>query len=489
MERIAALLCAAWSTFAPQQPPEKVAIAVSGTVLDGEFHALAGVAVGLTEQENGDLAAALAHPLGKSGADGGFTVEVTVAKDHPSWLVFGGGRWATALRQLTDHDAPRLDAGTFAMAPGITGAGRVRDAKGQPVAGALVVVSDLLDSRAFLQQGREGMAVHCRSWGQTDHSGIFRLPGMVESAGLLTASMDGCYDEVLQPVGAGEPLDVTLSPAPSVRGRVVDEAGKGVEGLVVFRAGSQARSDAEGRFVLNLRRRDDLPGTVGTHRWSGGKFLTAEVQVDAPGKEIELALRPSMPVPVEPVRVVAHGPDGAPLQEFTAYVSWNPQNQLQYRPDAMLLSWIGNSKDEWQAAAHDGTAAVRGSRRDGDVALVFVQAKGLAWGRVETGISALGGDPVLVQLGREAVIRGRVTDAATGKPIAGAEVIPTQRLTDNERGFYGANGFRSVRDLLGSPSAAKTDADGRYELRALPAGDTDVFVYVQGRTELAPELR
>jgi hypothetical protein len=119
--------------------------------------------------------------------------------------------------------------------------------------------------------------------------------------------------------------------------------------------------------------------------------------------------------------------------------------------------------------------------------VVFVQARGFAWGRVETDDKAVGGEPVVVTLAREAVVHGRVTDAATGKPIAGAEVIPTQRLSTNERGFYGGNGFRSVVDLSGAPSATRTDQDGRYELHGLPSGDTDLFVYVKGRIEQAPE--
>ena len=184
------------------------------------------------------------------------------------------------------------------------------------------------------------------------------------------------------------------------------------------------------------------------------------------------------------MRVAARGPDG-PVREFTAWVSWNPENQLRYRPDAMMLARLALEKS-WSATAVDGTATVQGPKQEReDVAMVFVLAKGFALGRAKVDETALGKEPVTVELVREAVVRGRVIDAGSGKPIAGAELIPTQRLDDSERRHYGA-GFRSVDSLLGAPTGTKTDADGRYELRGVMPGDCDLFVFVRDRKELPP---
>jgi hypothetical protein len=58
------------------------------------------------------------------------------------------------------------------------------------------------------------------------------------------------------------------------------------------------------------------------------------------------------------------------------------------------------------------------------------------------------------------VIEGRVTDAGTGNPLPGAQVIVTD-----------------------SAAEASTDRDGRYRLAAVPAGDRTVVIVYLGRQD------
>ena len=489
-----AVLFACLSAATPQAPaapapaPAPVPVVVRGVVLDSELRPAAGIALALLDDEAlggaDDVAAALAQPLARTAADGAFELQVTLPPKGSRWLVIGGGHWATMMHELSGwRGKPAVhDLGAFALAPGTSGAGRVRDAKGEPVEGAQVEVLDLLDSRTFMAN-RGSAQVKCRTLARSDARGIFRLSGMVQSAGRLRVRKDGCYDEQLQPVGIGEPLDVTLFPAPTIRGRVLDADGKPVARAWVYAGSNSAKTDAEGRFACALSERG--VDSARTSAQIGGRWQSAEQKLPVDGSDVELRLPGSAEDDGKAVRVVARGPDGAAVPAFTAYVSWNRDDQLQYRPDALLLARWAQGQGDWTAATVDGAVDVRGGQRDGDAALVFVRAEGFAWGRVEADSKVLGAEPVVVPLQQQAVLRGRVLDAVSGAGLAGARVLATQRLSDRERGFYG-RGFRTVASFADALSGTTTGADGSYELRGVMPGKGDLFVHVDGRIELPP---
>src|SRR5262245_17483138 len=64
------------------------------------------------------------------------------------------------------------------------------------------------------------------------------------------------------------------------------------------------------------------------------------------------------------------------------------------------------------------------------------------------------------------VVEGRVTDAGTGDPLPGAQVIVT-----------------------GSASEASTDRDGHYRLAAVPSGDRTVVVVYLGRQDATVDAK
>lgn len=471
------------ATQAPQEqsPQEEGRIlTVRGTVLDDRLQPLADVRIG-SAPHDGDLAAALAQPIARTARDGRFSVELSLQKNESIELAFGGDRLATMACSLWSS-AEAIDLGTFAIPAGQVVAGRVRDGEGAPIVGATIEATDLLDSRQFLREQRQGLRVHCTARATSGPGGIFRLHNVPLSAVTLRASKEGCYDAVLQPIAVGDPLDVTLHVAPKVTGRVVDAEGKGFADAWVAVGKARTRSRADGRFELPLRERDAKQITAYTR--IDGTYVSASTALATSGPPVELRLAAGSGQEVAPVRVTARTAAGERLQEFRAFASWNPANQLQYRPDALLLAHVTRFGPEWKGSASEGTATLRGMSRDGDTVLVYVLAAGHGLGRVELDASAAA-DPIEVELPPECIVRGRVLDSATGEPIAGAEVIPTQRLTDAGRNHY-ASGFNDIASLLGAPIATRANADGTYELRGLRPGATDVFVHVPGRARVPP---
>src|SRR5262249_47461010 len=133
----------------PPAPP----LRVRGVVLDAELHPCAGAAIAVIDDGDDDLQKALAQPLQRSGDNGSFAVEVPMPAGSSRRLAVGGGRHATMLCSLWNREVAgdgALDLGSFALAAGCSGAGRVRDPQGRPIDGARIEVTDLLDSREFL---------------------------------------------------------------------------------------------------------------------------------------------------------------------------------------------------------------------------------------------------------------------------------------------------------------------------------------------------
>ncbi len=482
---VSLLTCLVW--LSPQEPTAAVTIEVTGVAVDAARQPVAGVIVTDVADLETIGAALAAAPKTSTDADGRFRVALTVPKGSTRHLLVGGGRWATRTCALATDKDLQLDLGAFAMDRGTSTAGRVRDEAGAPLAGATVVADDLLDRQPFLGDRDRNDRLVCRTGARSDARGIFRLPGMVQSAGSVRVSCPGYYDEFVQPAGIGTPLDVTLVAAPKWQGRVVDEAGNGVaEALIRFDYENAGQTAGDGTFAFAPRTRG--VGTLRASKRVDGVYLSASVTLDPTQAPLLLRLEAPKETQVGTLRVRAKDPTGAAVHGFKAYVRWMPGNQLEYRCDAMLLSNSASRDEGWSGSADGEEARLVGkvqSSRD-DTGLVFVIADGHGLGRLQIDTKALQGDPVVVTLPKEAVIRGRVLSATSGEPIVGAEVIPTQRITANERRHYSI-GFRTVASLTGAPTSVRTDAQGRYELRGLPPGTCDLFVHVPGRIELPPQ--
>jgi Carboxypeptidase regulatory-like domain len=139
------------------------------------------------------------------------------------------------------------------LLPGTTLRGRVRDAEGKPLAGAVVRVEDPLTADSFTMCWFESAT-------RSDHQGIFEVPGVPRTGLRVTVSAPG--DPAESRLAAHDsPLDFTLTATGFVRGRVVDGDGKPITNAQVsaitveaHRGAERVVSDAEGRFALTVPR-------------------------------------------------------------------------------------------------------------------------------------------------------------------------------------------------------------------------------------------
>lgn len=486
---LAPLFAVAVCALAPQETLESATlnVRITATVLDDAFQPLPGVAAFVVESIDDGLDAALAESLDVSDPDGGIALDVEVPQNAARWVVFGGRGLAMQVHRVRTRRSGTVDLGPFAMARGFTLAGRVRNAAGEPIPGARIVATDLLDDVPHLNGHRGGQSVTFRTATRSDGSGLFRLPGMVTSLGRVEVSAVGFLAERFEPVSMETPIDAVLHPAPTVSGVLRDSDGQPLAmARVLCDRAHVATSAVDGTFSFHLPRRDArafrATASVDGVYLSCGRTFAAEDW--GTGMEFELAPRSQGPQQQLAVRAVDR--DGDPIDAFTAVVSWNPEDQLDYRPDALLLGRRYAREADWVASAENGVAHPAGGapRTREDVALVYALAPGYGTGRVQLDRHRTD-QPVKVELPPEAIVRGRVVDEQSGEPIPGVRVIPTQRLTDSERGSH-ASGYRDIADLARTPLAAETDADGRYELRGLAPGKTDIFLLHPERLFLDP---
>ena len=183
--------------------------------------------------------------------------------------------------------------------------------------------------------------------------------------------------------------------------------------------------------------------------------------------------------PSAAIRVRAVAADGSELKTFTAYTSWNPSNQLQYRPDAQLVTTAAKATDHHGQTTSGEVALTGTGNKNDDSLLIFVRAEGHGWGRLEADPKSAGGAPVVVKLPKPAQLSGQVLDKVTGKPMAGVTITPTQELSDNAKQWFGMGHF-AVSSLNG-PDITVTDADGNWQLRDLPPGSMHVFLSMNGQ--------
>lgn len=252
---VLALACCVAQESREAQDPQTVSVRVKATVLDDRMQPLAGVAVAVVDEIDERMEEALAHPAARSDVRGDCDLRVEVSPATTRWLVFGGPGLAMQTREL-GADPPSVDLGAFAMAPGMTLAGRVRDAAGAPVEGAMVEAADQLDHMPYFREQRSGMEVTFRSAARTDARGFFRVPGMVRSAGRITVRCDGYDEQVLAHVCIGEPVDLVLREAEADRVSGEPDVGsRARRGEHVVVGEKRSRRGGESSAAVSLRGR------------------------------------------------------------------------------------------------------------------------------------------------------------------------------------------------------------------------------------------
>ena len=491
-----------------ERDPEPAALAVAGPA-DPSIHEIDAIVLDPVGRPLADLdvefrtSGSGAPERARSAADGTLHFATRSSKGV---LVPVSAEWTTVLEPKVNwanrHDARYV----LVVAPLIALEGRVVDDRKRPIAGAEVRCSPppirerlelVLDDCAWVQ------------WkSTTDSEGRFRLPVVPAMAGaeLVTEAAGFERDVREMPLASRTDLEIQLTWPPSlashVRGRVVDFQGGGIGGAYVALGKRSTRTDAAGRFDLDLER--PLAFSVGASP-SMGKASNQPRPVEPEARTLRALKQGFLPKEVDcatpsprdigawpdPVVIVLESESlsisgrvvddlGAPVAQAEVWVldltpfgevefefgeKHFPQNAtvetlLSTRSDGQM-AWLSTRTDASGLFEHDGLLPKRYRLR------VF-DRKSMAMRITEPYLAPRKDlEIVLANRDRYARIAGFVVDRDE-KPIAHAKVQASISFAGSidRIGLYGAE--------------VSTDDGGGFELRDLSREVDELFVTVDG---------
>ncbi len=474
---------------ATAKPTKQRTFQIQGRVLAVDGQPVAGVHLHVGDPETTTTAEVLAKETPVTAADGTFQVpwtNVEGAEWQTQSLMFahkahaGQLLWLSRLPQPKAGSSAPIQVGDVMLTRGQRLFGRVRDAEGKPVAGALVTATDLLGT--LFGDGDQG-ALRCSA--RSSAGGIVDLPGALPSGSAITVRADGFYEIRREPIAAGAPLEFALQPSGFLEG-VVEADGKPLAGAKVFvnyelsLEHQEVATDERGKFRCSLRHRGRW--RISAHKTEGdvtrfGRSKLGEGPVTALVVTTKLPAAEEKPKPLS-VRAVTKG-TGAAVRTFLATVAWGEEAGNPW--------FLQQLRQQVRAAkpSPDGTVELPGPDSDGVAGAVYVVAKGHAPLLQKDVTRSEDGKALTVELEAEATVAGIVRDAATGAPIAGAlvSVQPQNAMFGWNPGFW-----IDVDDVGGSEldEPVKTAADGAFRVGELGDGEWLVHVVVDGRPPLSP---
>ena len=235
----------------------------------------------------------------RSDADGRYQVGLDTAGTYGVVVASGGGMFGgrqTAVPiQVPDEPNPVVDV--TVKAAGISG--RVTNAEGKPVSGALVSVTATGPQGGNAGHGSGGMQ------DQSESDGTFRIEGLDPGSYGLSVAAAGYRSAEAQTVTIANEsdvpaVDVRLEPGRTVRGRVLDANGNGIAGAAVLTAASGAAPSG----------RDSMPSTTDVN---GTFVITAPADGPIDLTAVATGFPPARAVSVQPqdgVDVVLRAPRG-----------------------------------------------------------------------------------------------------------------------------------------------------------------------------------
>lgn len=453
------------------EPAAAPRYALRGRVIDLRSAAVAGIAVRLESREGAELARAV------TDADGAFAMTSAQAPG-PSKLRASDERYTTVLAAVTwgEADAER----TVVVAPRGPLAGIVVDAsdRGLPDAEVKLVLPRDLRSRfdAILDLSEDG------SWHTTsDPSGAFALPDAPQVTGTwLVVDKQGFAPEVQAAEGPDLALRIVLgAPSheqPMISGRVLDPLGVPVAGAHVALGYADERTDAEGRFTLDIRHGEQQEG-ANTLRAIHPGYQPAELVKDAEtGWPESCELRfPGMALAISG-RVLSS--EGEPLAGIEVRLAQKTEFGAVRRDPKAEHSTRGFIEDLAAGAAEhaDGVRTdasgrfTLGGLLPQPYTLEAFDPRDLATARAEQVEAGARGVDIRLHAYERSPVAGRVL-ALDGTPIAGAHVRPflaPEGFSGGERGSFAALRF--------GPTAT-TDAEGAFRFEALATERLGLQVY------------
>ncbi len=427
------------------------AIAIGAVVHDSDGRPIEGVSVSssISEEQQFDQPCVSVRLEAKTDAEGRWrwaNVPRDVARiwfnvRHPDFA--DGGFEMPGDLKFEDLKAERA---VMVLDKGIAITGRVTDMTGKPIVGAKLLA---------------GEDYFARDWTETDAAGHFEFLHLrpLNQSFLLTVQAPGFTPQRKDlPSEKGlAPVDFVLEPAKLLIGRVVDPAGKPVEGAYVYSEDWrdyrtvkwEAKTDARGMFVWNYPPDDAITIRIGK---SGYREFEREVVANDREQTFVLAR------PVTIKGSVTDGETGRPISRFkvTPGAHWRGGTKATWQDSE---SWVKWSTDGRYSYAFSGDATAYAVRIEADgyppAESRFVDANEL---EVTIDIALTKGQGP----------SGSVFDA-NATPVEGAEVFW-------ERIIHIENGQMLNRTRL---ACVKTDAEGRFVFR--PDNRKDSFVAISDR--------
>lgn len=432
-------------------------VTVHGRAVDANGKPMVGAAVGLfTLGATFDSKELLAKPITTTDENGRY--RLVAKRDQYHTVVVATKGHQICVQRLQKEDAPVRHLPDALLLPGASLRGRVRDADGKPLAGAVVRVEDPLTAGGFVRMWFESQAI-------SDDKGIFEVPGVPRTGLRVTARAPG-FAPVSQLAAHDSPLDVTLAPTGLVRGRVVDAEGKPVAAASVQVAtverqddAERVTSDTEGRFTITVPRAARF--RVGAYEGKKPYRQFSSGLLRGPADDVVVTSQQQ----AASRRVVLRCVDAASKAPIAAFrASWSAVDSS----DAVLA--VRDHPEQRAEHRDEAVFTVTPDTGDSSLGTIVVDAPGHGFAIVP--VPAEPTEPIVAELPAECFLSGRVIDAETGKPAVGAAV---HALWNKQ----GSSTYGSCPDPW--TYGAVTDAEGRYRLGGLAPGRYDVQVYGRGR--------
>jgi RNA polymerase sigma factor (sigma-70 family) len=358
-----------------------------------------------------------------------FTIVRLWASAEPLVEMFAG--WEQ--EELASRRALPTDY-TFRLESGLAAGGRIVDQEGKPIAGAKVQVSMNFDLKPANSDGRvsyDPWLANGSDAVMTDADGRWRIKNVPNSPrvelSLLVSHPDYVSDqkwkEAQEAGGVNtamllkEKATLTLKRGVIVSGQVTDPAGKPIKDAIIVlgdepynsAAPTEFSTDADGRYRLPALAPGETTFTVMAHGWAP-QLRKVNVQAKLPPQDFHMA-------PGKTIRLRIVDAAGKPVPKAFVFIAeWKGGKSLQtyFNPNHTKVPEPGIPDKAEADGVWEWTWA------PGDPVKLTIEVKGFPSSELEIA----GGDHErTITLGFNHV-QGRVTDAATGKPIPTFTVIP-----------------------------------------------------------------